>query len=95
MFEDFRTVPPLMAILWTAIMFWGGLAWLVYAIFANAQLKTNKALEFNVGDFDEIPDDQRKNIEKLCKKRFWAPFRLWGKGLVAIGIFGVFVFVSY
>ena len=94
MFEDFRSVPPLMAILWTAVMFWTGLAWMVYAIFANAQLKTNKALEFNVGDFDEIPDGQRKNIEKLCKKRFWAPFRLWFKGLMLIFIFGVLVFVT-
>ena len=68
---------------------------MVYAIFANAQLKTNKALEFNVGDFNELPDEQRKNIEKLCKTRFWAPFRLWGKGLLAIGVFGVFVFISY
>ncbi len=95
MFEDFRSVPPLMAILWSAIMFWGGLAWMVYAIFANAQLKTNKALEFNVSDFNEIPDDQRINIEKLCKRRFWAPFRLWFKGLMFIGIFGVFVFAAY
>lgn len=95
MFEDFRSVPPLMAILWTAVMFWAGLAWMVYAIFANTQLKTNKALEFNVSDFNEIPYEQRINIEKLCKKRFWAPFRLWGKGLLAIGVFGVFVFISY
>jgi hypothetical protein len=76
-------------------MFWGGLVWMVYAIFANAQLKINMALESNLSNFDEIPDDQRKSIEKLCKNRFWAPFRVWFKGLLFIGIFGVFVFAAY
>jgi hypothetical protein len=95
MFEDFRSIPPLVAILWTAVMFWGGLAWIVYAIFANAQLKINKALELGFGDFNEIPDAQRNNIQKLCKSRLWAPLRLWFKGLLIIGIFGVFVFAAY
>lgn len=95
MFEDFRSVPPLLAVLWTAIMFWGGLAWLIYAVITNNQLKVAKALEFGTSDFNNIPTASRINIEKVCQKRFCAPFKLWFKGLVYITIFGVIVFLTY
>ena len=64
MFEDFRSVPPLLAVLWTAIMFWGGLAWLIYAVIMNNQLKVAKALEFGTSDFNNIPTAIHASISK-------------------------------
>ena len=95
MFEDFRTFPPLLALLWTAVMFWISLAWTIYALVANSNLKTAEALAADLGDFDELPADRRYKIKKLCRNRLWRPFFIWLKGLIMILIFGIFVFASY
>lgn len=95
MFEDFRSVPLLLALLWTAVMFWISLAWSVYALVANSNLKTAEALAADLGDFDELPADRRHKIKKLCRNRLWRPFIVWLKGLIMILIFGIFVFASY
>ena len=92
MFEDFRTVPPLMAMLWTAIMFWISLAWAVYAIVANSNLKTAEALNADLGDFNELPAGRRNKIKKLCRNRIWRPIYVWLKGLIMIFIFGFFIY---
>lgn len=89
MFDDHLLIPPFLALAWSAIMFWGALGWLIYAIFANAQLRANKTIELDLSDFDDIPKEQRVKIEKVCSKRFWAPFKLWFKGLFIIFIIGI------
>lgn len=95
MFEDLRSVPPLLALLWTAVMFWISLAWTVYALVANSNLKTAEALTADLGDFNELPAGSRNNIKKLCRNRLWRPFFIWLKGLIMVVIFGIFVFASY
>tara|TARA_R110000824_G_scaffold354656_1_gene541779 strand:+ start:124 stop:411 length:288 start_codon:yes stop_codon:yes gene_type:complete len=95
MFEDFRTVPLLMAILWTAVMFWITLAWTVYAIVSNSNLKTVEALKSGVSGFNKLPDSRRNIIKKLCRNRLLSPFKIWLKGLLLIFLFEIFVFVLY
>lgn len=95
MFEDFRTVPPLIALLWTAVMFWVSLAWSVYALVANSNIKTAEALAAGLGDLDELPASRRNKIKKLCRNRLWFPFNIWLKGLIMIFIFGIFVFANF
>lgn len=95
MFEDLRTLPFLIAILWTAVMFWGGLAWLVYALFTNDRIKTQKCLEFDVSDFNDIPEGNLGSTKELLRKRITAPFKIYFKGLFYVFIFGVIIFLLY
>lgn len=93
MFGDFPELPILLTLLWTAVMFWAGLAWLVYVIFTNDYFKTRKIVESGIGDFSEVQGNQEQ-LKKLCRRRLTAPFRIWLKGLVFIAIFGFFLFVG-
>lgn len=94
MFGDSPDLPIMLVLLWTAMMFWAGLLWFVYAIFTNDQIKTSKAVELGVTDFAELRGEQFIQIQKLCRRRMTAPFRVWLEGLVYVAIFSFVMFVG-